>query len=662
MRTLSAAGVGSLLFLMTGIGAPSMQAVASPRPCDERSWVAGTTEWCNGTLVYRDHVYDDYGADLGAAQPPHGTGSNSGAGDVDHREHGQALNSADLRVLRLRLDGRRLHARFELNTLFPSDRTKAAVAVDLDDNPRTGGGSWGIGNLRSRGWDELVVLDKRDAVANVIEGSALLRRRPARRIGLTAVVALGDGTPMNVAFRRDESGSWWEERQAAALAAGDVTAFAREVDTADFGKHLHRPAPAAGPGFYDRVYRSNYALGEGIDPEGVQGETSAIFQYLGPYQPYAIYVPRTPAPRGVQLLLHGSGAAHASAVNLAGLQRMFGERMDRILVSPLGRGSNGWFVDWAARDTFDALADVEAHYRTDRNRVFVSGFSMGGSGTLFLATAFPDRFAGAVSWVGFTGDCLNGTPAAQGRQRPPESETVAGNSAAQRDVCKFGTRGNHLDYLENLRNLPVAYLFGAADELVWVNHAASVLRRTRELGYVNIVWLHTGEHNTFGAFDDWRKESDWTKDRRRVRNPARVTFRTNAFMFMPKVDLMPDGVYWVHGMRPRGGEAGTPAGDMVVDLTSEACRSTEQRTTLEYGAGVDPVPWVSQEAVPIGPVGHKRGTRITGSITNVRELTIDAHGACFRRDARIRWDVAVDGPTVVRFTDGRPSITIRPNR
>jgi len=37
--------------------------------CNEQSWFAGVTEICNGVLVYRDYVYDDYGADTGLLSP-----------------------------------------------------------------------------------------------------------------------------------------------------------------------------------------------------------------------------------------------------------------------------------------------------------------------------------------------------------------------------------------------------------------------------------------------------------------------------------------------------------------------------------------------------------------------------------------------------------------
>ncbi len=432
-----------MLLVVLALGAPGLvssetRAGAAPSECDERSWTAGTVEWCHGTLVYRDHVYDDTGAnDPTTFRSPHGTSLNGAAGDVDHTEHGQALNSADLLALRVNLSGRRLHARFELNTLFPADSTQAVLTVDTDDNPITGGGAWGVGNLRSAGWDERFVLTRRDPVANVIEGTVTLSRDAGPRIRVQAAVALGDGTPMNVAFRSDESGNWWEAKQAAALMNGDVSGFGARVAKADFGV-AHLPAPPPGPGFYDRVYTSDYPIAEGVNYAGVEGPTTATFHYLGRHQPYAVFVPPGDARHGVQLVLHGASAAHASVVDRPGMQQQFGRIQDRILVSPLGRGPDNSYVDWGARDALDVLADVESHYATDRERVFVSGYSMGGGGTLFLSSLFPDRFAGAVDWVGFTGDCLNGTPAAQGRQRPGGDSPFT-NDAAQRGGCPLGT-------------------------------------------------------------------------------------------------------------------------------------------------------------------------------------------------------------------------------
>ena len=157
------------LVLVLALAAPlGLCSVAAA--CDEDSWRGGTTEWCDGALVYRDYVYDDAGADQGSTSP-HGAPLNPTAGDVDHRQHGQQLNSADLLSLRLRADGGALAVRAELNTLFASDRTVVAVAVDTDANPATGGGLWKDLDVRSTGWEVLETFTQGDPATNVIRGS-----------------------------------------------------------------------------------------------------------------------------------------------------------------------------------------------------------------------------------------------------------------------------------------------------------------------------------------------------------------------------------------------------------------------------------------------------------------------------------------------------------
>src|SRR5262249_36727805 len=52
--------------------APS-PAVPGPAGCGSGSWIAGTVELCAGELVYRDYVYDDYGAQGVTPGPSTGT-------------------------------------------------------------------------------------------------------------------------------------------------------------------------------------------------------------------------------------------------------------------------------------------------------------------------------------------------------------------------------------------------------------------------------------------------------------------------------------------------------------------------------------------------------------------------------------------------------------
>ena len=47
---------------MALILARSAPATPGPAGCGIGSWIAGTVDLCNGVLVYRDYVLDDYGA------------------------------------------------------------------------------------------------------------------------------------------------------------------------------------------------------------------------------------------------------------------------------------------------------------------------------------------------------------------------------------------------------------------------------------------------------------------------------------------------------------------------------------------------------------------------------------------------------------------------
>jgi len=652
------------------------RAIDPPVPCDEKSWVGGTTEWCDGQLVYRDYVYDDTGADADANRvlgsngnavsgSPHGAGLTKATGDVDHREHGSALNSADLLTLRLWRDGDNLRAHFQLNTLFPDDRTLAAIAIDLDNDPSTGGGWWApnVMNVRSSGWDVAYVFDQRDFETNTIEGSVPFPAGDRWRI--QAVISLGDGTPMNVAFRPGETGAWWEQKQSAALATNDVTAFGHVIDVADLNSGTtNRPAGLPGPGLWERVYVSDFELGEGVDYDGVSFPgVRGTYHYLGRHQPFALYVPPPDesGSYGLQFALHGSSAAHGSLVGGDGMQYAFGELLrslgdkPRLVVVPLGRGPNGGYIDYSLRDVFDVLDDVLSHYAVDENRIFAGGYSMGGGGTFMLAGLFPDRFAGAINWVGFTGDCLNGTPLAQGRQRP--DPPVPGLWNNEPPGCVGAT--NTFDYLEGARHVPQVMLFAAADELVWVNHPVALMQRYDTLDYEHAMWLYAAEHLTFAILDNWDREAAWTANRTLVKNPARVSYRTNPFLWFEPAGIAPDGAYWVQDLEARG-EGFTPKNDIAVELTSHRCGPHEEYTSdLTFNAGIAPLPWISQEGNRRWHGYIEQADRISGSVTNAKSLTIDVAAACMG-PGPIDLDIAVDGPTVVHFSDGRPDQLLLP--
>jgi len=655
--------IASLPILVLLAALPSSAGAApGPAGCGTGSWIGGTVEICDGVLVHRDYVHDDYGATLGAL-PPTSTGTLSRTdGNVRYTAD---VNSADLVALRLWIDGGQLLVSFELNTLRASDSTVAALAIDVDDDPATGAtlatGAWadlcaveqphGSGTcvvpLRSTGWEQLHLFESGDPATNRIEGSIPLPPGDTWRV--QAVTGIRDRrVVMNVAFRGGiedqpptsfQTGLWFEERQALALTAGDVSQFGAVVDVAKLVAGATEPAAPA-TGYHERVYESDFTIAEGAGGEilydqGAEGMSfegipagapsfARVWHFYGKYQPYGIYVPTTqPAPHGLQLVLHGYSANHASLVNQAGMQQNLGEARNRILVVPLGRGPESWYNEISEKDVLDVMADVEANYDVDPDRVFAGGYSMGGYGTYRFATLYPHRFAGFIGWVG----ALSG-----GGEKGIET----------------------LDFFGNLREVPGAMLYAGADELVNVASYLEIQARTEELEQESVLYFHpAADHFTFAVADDWAKESDWTDGLTRVAQPARVTYRTEPFVWNEEIGVIHDRAYWVREIRGRD----VGAGDYVdVDVSVSECGSNPRVTTRTTPdpVGTDPVAWTAQEFLASGEDPVAQANTLEAELVNVASLEIDtgdATGACVAGDT-LDYEITTDGPSVVAFSDG----------
>jgi pimeloyl-ACP methyl ester carboxylesterase len=389
------------------------------------------------------------------------------------------------------------------------------------------------------------------------------------------------------------------------------------------------------------VYRSAYSVppGEGVNVAGVPGRGNGggqvtlgfeqTFQYLGHYQPYGIYIPRQPGPHGMQMLFHGSSSGMSGLVNQPGMEQRFGEDLNRVLVVPEARGQNGWGSDISERDLLDVMSDVRAHYPIDSQRVFSGGYSQGGYITYRMAELYPDRFAGAVDWVGFTGDDANGSPS-------PAHYTA-------------GAIGNMIDYVANLRSVPTVMLYSGGDELVHVWTANAMDQAFDATDDVFTFYLHpVAEHLSFAALDDWRKEAAYTRDLKLVSNPSRVTYRTETYLDDPALGIVHDRAYWVSAIRGR--QTGQVAEN--VDLQTLACGGSTPVLKRSSGSGSDPVPWTSdvQSVARTTPIA--RTLRLQGSLGNVASLHIDSRRACLAGQA-FSYSITTDGTSTVSLSDGR---------
>jgi pimeloyl-ACP methyl ester carboxylesterase len=629
------------------------------QPCGGDSWWAGSTNVCDGSVVYRDYVYDDAGADEGDLGYGRGTQSAYGtlahpAGDV--RYPADRITTADLVQLTLTRVGDAVEVVAELNALYTPDSTVLALAVDSDGDPATGGGDWDGLGVRSAGWDDLHVFGEGDPATNTIRGRFPLPAAAVFRV--QAVTLQSSGEVMNIAFRGvDEGaayrigydpaspyppsgqGAWFEDAQAAALADGDISAFGVDVAVADLRPGVTR-LQEVGPGLHERVYTSAHTIedpkghpGEGMTYAGVKGRGTGgsttlfaqVFNFLGKYQPYGVYVPEAPGPYGLQMEWHGSNQGINALINQPGMQADFGDGLGRVLVAPLARGPNGYGSDVSERDLLDVMDDVQRALPIDRERVFSSGYSQGGYITFRMAMLYPDRFAGFTGWVPFTGNDTNGTPL------PGTVDVTA------------GAVGNMVEFTRNTRHVPGAMVFGSADELVQVPSAVAMERSFAATDSPYVWYMHTpADHFTFAVADEWGKEAEYSRDQRLVRNPPRVTYRTDERLGSPEHGIRHDRAYWVSEIR------GAQEGFVDTDLLSAGCGGEVPVLEAGQGAGPGPLPapWVSLSKDVVGTEALPAAQTLTGTLVNVASLRVDPAATCLRDG--FSYDITTDVPTVLR--------------
>ena len=97
------------------------------------------------------------------------------------------------------------------------------------------------------------------------------------------------------------------------------------------------------------------------------------------------------------LFLHGKGERgdnllqikEAALPSRLEYDQKFREKFPAILLAPQCP-SNGW---WSTHELSMLIDEIQAKYRVDPDRIYVTGMSMGGYGTWAMASEFPERFA-----------------------------------------------------------------------------------------------------------------------------------------------------------------------------------------------------------------------------------------------------------------------------
>ena len=221
---------------------------------------------------------------------------------------------------------------------------------------------------------------------------------------------------------------------------------------------------------------------------------------------YQLYVPAGyagPTQRWpVILFLHGAGERGAdgllqTSVGLPAAIRSTPARYPAIVVMPQAPADSLW-LGQPGQAAMAALDRTLAEFRTDPDRVYLTGMSMGGNGTWSLAYEFPERFAAVVPVCGF----ISPLPVLPGtRPIVPADSGDAFAAIARR-----------------LRGVPVWIFHGEVDPLVPVSEsrrAADALRAAgADVRYTEL--LGTG-HGAWGPADGSPHFAEWLLAQRRRR-------------------------------------------------------------------------------------------------------------------------------------------------
>ena len=241
-------------------------------------------------------------------------------------------------------------------------------------------------------------------------------------------------------------------------------------------------------------------------------------------QPYTIYLPRTfraDSKYPLVVSLHSEQSNHRLNLRqVLGVPSRLGELDSEdlryfpvvrdegyIVVCPLARGTMG-YQGIPEQDVYDVLADVERRFPIDRDRVYLTGISMGGSGALRLALTRPDVWAAVAP------------------------------------ICPAALPGIE-DLAPNALNLPIRIYHGEQDPIVPVVVSRAWQRRLLDLGNpVDYIEFPGVRHNAWDFSYTGAAVLQWFSKFRRSAFPERVRLVADSYRYA--------SAYWVRidGLTP----------------------------------------------------------------------------------------------------------------
>ncbi len=207
--------------------------------------------------------------------------------------------------------------------------------------------------------------------------------------------------------------------------------------------------------------------------------------------PYAVYLPpghATTRAWPLILFLHGAGeSGHdgvaPTKVGIGPALRKFPDRYPAIVILPQCPAGSHWYGH-VAELALHAADDVTREYNGDGDRLYLTGISMGGFGSFWLASEHSDRLAAVVPVCG-------------------------GGDASMAGV---------------LADLPMWVFHGGADNVVPVEHSQRMVEAIRAAGGRNVRYTEYPRvgHNSWDSAYAEQEMTAWLFEQRREESAGRT--------------------------------------------------------------------------------------------------------------------------------------------
>ena len=194
--------------------------------------------------------------------------------------------------------------------------------------------------------------------------------------------------------------------------------------------------------------------------------------------------------------------------------RSLRDGLNCIVARPTGRGPGSVYQNYGEVDVLETIDHLASHYPVDRDRISVTGRSMGGAATWYLASHYPDLFSAAAPICGYCDYRLWEKPGGLTfHMHPWEEPSWTARSA--------------IFLAENFIHTPLWIIHGEWDRSVGggvpVAHSIRMAAELERLGY-RYTYTEAPKAGHHVPVPD--EVIPWLLEQRKERNPGRVSFST----------------------------------------------------------------------------------------------------------------------------------------